>query len=169
MISPRRVAANACNAQRSTGPRSHDGKTRAGRNARRHGLAAFFDWRGPVAADLERLADEIAGPNPDSCRCHFALVAAEAEFELRRVRAARLSLVSQLFTDCDAADASCPSSVPIVRSLSRIDRYELRARSAAIAHCACCNPMLVHSVSIIIATYNCILQNEANGRSEWSK
>ncbi len=129
MITSRRVAANRRNALRSTGPRSRDGKARAGRNARRHGLAAFFVWTGRLAPDLERLTDEIAGPNPDSCRCHFAHVAAEAEFELRRVRAARLSLISQLFTDLLDGNAGWPNSAAIIKSLSRLDRYELRATS----------------------------------------
>jgi hypothetical protein len=83
MVSTRRVAANRRNAQRSTGPRSRDGKARAGRNARRHGLAAFFVWTRPLDPDLEQLTDEIAGPNPDSCRWHFANIAAES-----RIRAA---------------------------------------------------------------------------------
>jgi hypothetical protein len=86
MASPRRVAANQRNAQRSTGPRSRRGKARTSRNAYRHGLAAFAVlWTGPLAPDLERLADAIAGPAPDPCRRHFANLAAEADLELRRV------------------------------------------------------------------------------------
>jgi len=132
--SPRSLAANRRNARRSTGPRSRDGKARASRNARRHGLAAFAAWTGPLAPDLERLTDAIAGPTPDPCRGHFANIAAEAEFELRRVRAARLSLIAPLVDDVVKtqdrnADADRPAPSAILKSLARLDRYERRATS----------------------------------------
>jgi hypothetical protein len=135
MASSRRLAAsNQRNAQRSTGPRSRQGKARASRNAWRHGLAACATWTGPLAPDLERLTDAIAGPNPDSCRRHFANIAAEAEFELRRVRAARLTLIAPLTanlveTKDRDADADRPAPSAILKSLARLDRYERRATS----------------------------------------
>jgi hypothetical protein len=134
MASSRRVAANRRNAQRSTGPRSRDGKARASRNAHRHGLAAFGVWTRPLAPDLERLTDAIAGPTPDSCRSHFANTAAEAEFELRRVRMARLNLIAPLVADLMEADnrdadAAPPDPEAIIKILSRLERYERRAIS----------------------------------------
>jgi hypothetical protein len=134
MASPRRVVANRRNAQRSTGPRSRDGKARARRNAWRHGLAAFAVWTGPLEPDLERLTDEIVGPAPDSCRLHFANIAAATEFELRRVRAARLALIAPLVADLveangRVADADRLDSGAILKNLARLDRYERRATS----------------------------------------
>ena len=47
MASPARVAANRLNAQRSTGPRTVEGKAASGRNAVKHGLLS----RQPLLAD----------------------------------------------------------------------------------------------------------------------
>jgi hypothetical protein len=134
MASPRRVAANQRNAQRSTGPRSRRGKARTSRNAYRHGLAAFATWTSPLAPDLKPLTDAIAGPTPDSCRWHFTNMAAEAEFELRRVRAARLTLIAPLVADLvetegREAGEGRPGPAAILKSLTRLDRYERRATS----------------------------------------
>jgi hypothetical protein len=132
--SPRRVAANRRNAQRSTGPRSPDGKDRARRNAWRHGLAACVVATAPRDPELRRLTNEIAGPNADPCRSHFAEIAAEAEFELRRVRAARLSLIAPLVADVVKTedrdvDPDRPDSSALLKTLVQLDRYEQRATS----------------------------------------
>ena len=92
MASPRKIAANRRNAQHSTGPRTANGKGRSKHNALRHGLAVRLPTTGTIDRDVERLASAIAGPDPDPCRWHFAIIAAEAELELRRVRAVRLSV-----------------------------------------------------------------------------
>jgi hypothetical protein len=130
MASQRKVAANRRNAQRSTGPRTANGKARARLNALRHGLAVQLSARGAGAREVERLASAIAGPNPDPCRLHFANIAAEAEFELRRVRAYRLSLVA--WGTLAGPTASEPEREPQDRGatfckLPRLDRYEQRA------------------------------------------
>jgi hypothetical protein len=134
MASPRSVAANRRNAKHSTGPRSREGKARARRNAYRHGLVAVAAWTDPLAPDQERLADEIAGPAPDACRWHFANMAAEAEFELRRVRAARLSLIAPLVADVAKTedrdiDPDRPDPRALLKTLAQLDRYEQRATS----------------------------------------
>jgi hypothetical protein len=90
MTSPEKVAANQRNAAYSTGPRTESGKARSKRNSLRHGLAAKLHTTGHVSQEIKHLAAAIVGPDPDPSRLHFAIVAAEAEFELRRVRAARL-------------------------------------------------------------------------------
>jgi hypothetical protein len=61
-------------------------------------------------------------------------MAAEAEFELRRVRAARLTLIAPLVADLvetedREADADRPGPAAILKSLTRLDRYERRATS----------------------------------------
>ena len=94
MASPQRIAANRRNARRSTGPRTAIGKARAKRNAWQHGLAARLPCTEAVGSDVERLALAIAGPDPDPCRLHFANIAANAELELRRIHAVRLSLLA---------------------------------------------------------------------------
>jgi hypothetical protein len=132
MASPRKNAANRRNAQRSTGPRMANGKARARLNAWRHGLAVQLSATGAGDCEVKRLASAIAGPNPDPCRLHFANIAAEAEFELRRVRACRLSLVAS------GTPAGSTASEPeretrdralTLLNLPRLDRYEQRALS----------------------------------------
>jgi hypothetical protein len=132
MASPQQDAANRHNAYLSTGPRTLKGKARARLNALRHGLAARLPAAGVVDREVERLASAIAGPNSDRCRWHFATVAAEAELELRRVRAVRLSL----FTAGNSADATafnaeqeeCVATATFI-NLPSLDRYEQRALS----------------------------------------
>ena len=130
MVSSRKIAANRRNAWHSTGPCTAKGKDRSRRNALRHGLAVRLPWSGAIDREVERLAAQIGGPNPDPCRLHFARIAAEAEFELRRVRACRLSLVAS--ATLAGSTASEPEREPqdraaTFRKLPRLDRYEQRA------------------------------------------
>ena len=61
MATERQIAANRCNARKSTGPRSRAGKSRASRNAYRHGLSRSIGTDTVFAEQLETLAREIAG------------------------------------------------------------------------------------------------------------
>jgi hypothetical protein len=128
VASPRKIAANRHNAQYSTGPRTAHGKGRSKRNAFWHGLAVRLPAIAGINRDVERLASAIAGANPDPCRWHFAMIAAEADLELRQVRAIRLSWLTS---------NTPPGSSPIDRdqernslvTLLRLERYERRALS----------------------------------------
>ena len=60
MASERQITANRRNAQKSTGPRSVEGKRCARRNAYRHGLAAAVGHSRKSAAEIDALASEIA-------------------------------------------------------------------------------------------------------------
>jgi hypothetical protein len=94
MTSDRKVKANRANARASTGPKTAQGRARAARNARRHGLSL------PVCSDLalseevETLARAIAGPNANTETQELARRVAEAQIDLRRVRCARHQLLS---------------------------------------------------------------------------
>jgi hypothetical protein len=132
MASPEQNAANRRNAQLSSGPRTAKGKARARLNALRHGLAARLPTVGSVDREVERLASAIAGSNSDTCRWHFAMIAAETELELRRVRAVRLSLLTAGSTaDSTAQDAEHEAyvSTAMLLNLPSLDRYEQRALS----------------------------------------
>jgi len=95
VISDRKIAANRRNARRSTGPRTAATKARAARNALRHGLAIPLA-RDPVAsAEVDRLAAALVGPSPTPARLEQVRIAAEAECEVRRVRAYRKSLLDR--------------------------------------------------------------------------
>jgi hypothetical protein len=131
MVSSGKIAAPRRNARHSTGPRTAKGKDRSRRNALQHGLAARLPWSGAIDREVERLASQIAGPNPDPCRLHFARIAAEAELELRRVRAIRVSLLASGMPA--ASTASMPGQEPhaaaTLLSLPRLDRYQQCALS----------------------------------------
>ena len=128
MPSPKKRAANKRNATCSTGPRTATGKARSKRNSLRHGLAAKLDTNGRTAPEVKSLALAIAGANPDPCRLHFAIVAAEAEFELRRVRAARLTALTSNKPDVSSIDLNLVlNAQPALLNLPHLDRYEGRA------------------------------------------
>ena len=61
MASEGQLAANRRNARKSTGPRSGAGKTRASRNAYRHGLTLSITSTAEYAKQLETLVRKIAG------------------------------------------------------------------------------------------------------------
>jgi hypothetical protein len=132
VASPRKIAANRHNAQYSTGPRTAHGKGRSKRNAFWHGLAVRLPATGAINRDVERLASAIAGANPDPCRWHFAMIAAEAELGLRQVRAVRLSWLTSKTPpgsspgDQDQERNGLATSLP---NLIRLERYERRALS----------------------------------------
>jgi hypothetical protein len=132
MAPPQKTVANPRNAHYRAGPRTAKGKARSSHNALQHGLAARLPWTGATGRDIECLASVIAGPNPDACRLHFARIAAEAELELRRVRAVRLSwLAATMPADVGASHLGHQTQVPAARlpNLLRLDRYEQRALS----------------------------------------
>jgi hypothetical protein len=132
VASPRKIAANRHNAQYSTGPRTVHGKSRSKRNAFWHGLAVRLPATAGINRDVERLASAIAGANPDPCRWHFAMIAAEAELGLRQVRAVRLSWLTS-----NTPPGSSPGGQDQERNglatslpnLIRLERYERRALS----------------------------------------
>ena len=132
MTSPRKIAANRRNAEYSTGPRTPNGKGRSKHNALRHGLAMTPPATSTIDRDVERLASKIAGANPDPCRWHFAIIADEAELDLRRVRAVRLSWLASKTPpgsspgDQDQERNGLATSLP---NLLRLERYERRALS----------------------------------------
>ena len=123
MTSPAKIRANQRNARKSTGPRTRAGKGIVARNALRHGLAV------PVLADptLAREVVDVArviersltGAEADAAGHDRACRIAEAMIDFRRVRLAKLPLVTRLDTDPGDRDA--------LMALSRLDRYEGRA------------------------------------------
>src|SRR5215216_3084192 len=94
MASERQIAANRRNAQKSTGPRTAAGKERASRNAYRHGLRTFFGVN--AAADVERIARELAGAEQGPIIMSWARTAAEAALDIERVRRLRAAIIEQV-------------------------------------------------------------------------
>ena len=109
MASDWQIAANRRNAQKSTGPRSVQGKRRASGNAYRHGLAAGSRQPGKNAAAIDALASEIATTATGSVLAaldlevlQHARTAAEAELDLLRIRAIKAVAMRSLTAAVDA-------------------------------------------------------------------
>jgi hypothetical protein len=97
-VSPRRLAANRANAERSTGPRTPEGKARSAQNARKHGFRAstFAVVRFEELDEIARLkADLVAVYQPVNSQELFALERV-ALAQQALLRAARLE--AGLFT-----------------------------------------------------------------------
>jgi hypothetical protein len=140
MASDRQIAANRRNAQRSTGPRSSGGKARASHNSYRHGLSVRTAPTPEIAKRIDSLAGEIAGETTNAVILESARAAAQAEFDLTRVREVRAAMIQRALAwepgSVAPAGATAPSAEPervvkIVRravsELGKLDRYERRA------------------------------------------
>jgi len=125
MSSPAKIRANRRNALKSTGPRTRAGKAVVACNALQHGLnlAAFCDPA--LAREVVDLAREIetsvTGAEADAIGHELACRIAEAIIDMRRVRLAKLPLVTRLHAD--------PGDRRALTQLWRLDRYEGRAFS----------------------------------------
>jgi hypothetical protein len=96
MIGRRKAEANRANAQNSTGPTTVQGKARAARNARRHGLNRSIFADPVLSQHVEVMAREIAGEATDDEIHELARRVAEAQIELQRVQSARYQILSDL-------------------------------------------------------------------------
>jgi hypothetical protein len=93
MTSARHVAANRENAKKSTGPRTRRGKSRASRNAVRHALATVSFGDSGLSERIERLAKAICNGESDPFLYEQAVIIAENQILLGRVRAARIAAI----------------------------------------------------------------------------
>jgi hypothetical protein len=139
MASHSKIAANQRNSRRSSGPRTVAGKLTVSRNALRHGLAAATLRDSGIAAEVDRLATAIAGENADAVQREQALIIAESELSLLRVRAVRTNILEQMRATAteeggsrgDQANAVLPGVIggAYLDQLRRLERYERRAFS----------------------------------------
>src|SRR5262245_38599551 len=121
MASERQIAANRRNARKSTGPRSGAGKTRASRNAYRHGLTLSITSTREYAKQLETLARKIAGDTKDAVKLERARAIAQAELELARVRRAKLALIERTsaFGELDPPQLTVAGSIRLLNAALR--------------------------------------------------
>ncbi len=99
MTSDRKIKANRANARASTGPQTAHGRTRAARNALRHGLSLPVSSDPALCEEVEALAREIAGIGAHAEIQELARRVAEAQIDLCRVRHARHQLLSHALSN----------------------------------------------------------------------
>jgi hypothetical protein len=133
---------NRSKPKRSTGPRTEVGKSRASRNAIRHGLAAVALRDPAVPAQIERMAKEICGNRASRMKYEQALKIAENEHMLLLVRAARMAAIERIMLSLEhearfgeprleKETASKPSEKDgLQRALAEIVKYERYERRA---------------------------------------
>ena len=125
MRSARRAYASRINARKSTGPKTPAGKAVVAGNAHRHGLSLpVLDdvmLSREVADAARQIATPLIGAEPVGRQRELACRIAETTIDLRRVRAAKLPLISALQSD--------PTDSAALKELVRLDRYERRASS----------------------------------------
>ena len=95
MTSERKIEANRRNAQSSTGPRSNDGKARASRNAFRHGLGALSASDPLTVGQIRQIADRICDADAGAFAYQQAMVIAECQLLISRVRNARIAAIEK--------------------------------------------------------------------------
>jgi hypothetical protein len=98
-MSNRKIKANRANARASTGPKTARGRTRAARNAFRHGLNLPVHSDPALCEEVEAFAREIAGTGANAEIQELARRVAEAQIDLSRVRFARHQLLSHALSD----------------------------------------------------------------------
>jgi hypothetical protein len=126
-------ATNRANAAKSTGPRTHSGKSRASKNSRKHGLSISEG-----SGDVEAMARLIAGDDQDDV-LSFARIAGEAQLQLRKVRHHKTALIdaaaSAIFANKPDIKPPCSDDRRVqvisnlIKQLDACERYERRALS----------------------------------------
>lgn len=97
MTSPSKTTASRMNGRKGRGPRTSAGKTRASRNARRHGLAAFHTDRNPaMLLQVEQMVDAICQGDHDGSLREQATIIAENQLWLSAVRTEKLAILERL-------------------------------------------------------------------------
>ncbi len=117
MASDKQIAANRANALKSTGPRSAAGRMKSSRNAYSHGLSLPITLDPQVRAEIELLvAQAIAGETASEDQLEAAKAFAEAQFELKRIRATRAAATPRVL--------GARPDPKVLTGLSALDRYE---------------------------------------------
>jgi hypothetical protein len=118
MTSPRKLFTNRQNAQRSSGPKTAEGKARVAQNALRHGLSVLAQRDPACCGEIATLARAIVGDDAPALRLAQAAQVVAAQIDVVRARRARLARYPQT-----------PDEPGAIKQLAAPNRYERRATS----------------------------------------
>jgi hypothetical protein len=119
MISERKLSANRANSRRSTGPKTIAGRATAARNSRRHGLAIPIPSDPTLSAEVDAMAQMIAGDESPEL-IEAARRIAEAELDVIRVRRARQELLSQALSSSQIGPRLLEQKLKLLRQAEKI-------------------------------------------------
>jgi hypothetical protein len=127
MASERQIAANRCNAKKSSGSRSDTGKQRASNNAYRHGLFSKRA-RAAVSKETESFARKIADQTFGAIALEQARMVAESENERALIKSATCAVIDRtdIFGDFKPPPVfnTDPSKEPGMMTLAEERRYQ---------------------------------------------
>lgn len=136
MTSQKQINANRCNAQKSSGPKSKNGKNKSKSNSLKHGLASAIIVGSPEDLEIKNIASAIVDvPMSNLEALIYAREAAEAEFNIRRVKTLRTEFFNKLevnsrFLDQFGKPPRSSSTIEqLIRKCENLYRYEQRAQS----------------------------------------
>jgi hypothetical protein len=119
VTSVRKIRANRANARASSGPKTAAGKAQSAQNAFRHGFNVPI-WLDPdLASDVEALAQRIVGKGAEANVLEPARRVAEAQIDLRRVRAYRNRLIERAMPD-PKVEAEVAESATLAPASARV-------------------------------------------------
>jgi hypothetical protein len=127
VASDKKIAANRANALKSTGPRSAAGRMKSSRNAYSHGLSLPITLDPQVRAEIELVAQAIAGETASEDQLEAAKAFAEAQFDLKRIRATRAAATPRVL-----GARPDPKELTGLCALDRYERLALARRKLAI-------------------------------------
>jgi hypothetical protein len=125
MSSQAQLAANRANARKSRGPRSAAGRTRASRNALRHGLAAISRHNPAYFPEIGRMATAYCEGDTDPLLFEQALIIAESDIILICLGAERLAAIERMRD---------PDAIPFSDSKASLARARARFAQAKRAY-----------------------------------
>jgi len=101
MTSQRKIQTNRSNSQKSSGPRTTEGKGKASGNSRKHGFTGM-KWRQLAgSAEVEQLARALCEDQQDDSLLVQARIIAESELLRRAIRLHKLNLLERLMTQTE--------------------------------------------------------------------
>lgn len=104
MTSQRKIQTNRSNAQKSSGPRTPEGKRKASGNSRKHGFTGMGWRQNAGSAEVESFAQALCADEQDPALLVQARIIAENHLLRRAIRQRKLALMNRQMTPSQLKD-----------------------------------------------------------------